>query len=263
MKWQRWTRWPGISSPDPHFLRYVGHVPTWRLVFATVMAGLTVLIMGSVAKSSTVGYGYGGLVFVVVSWPLMRPLMRSFVWTDATVWQTALLVIASLAMGAVGEKMLGFNPQAGRLHHLAWSQGQHLLWQFPLVLPVENLILLGGLVALWQLIRPHSSFERLMVAIAAAAVFGLWHVPVWGGWTLVVIGMTVLPWTVYLLATGDMLVPVLAHIAMDGLAVVNTAAPAHAWFRLLLDPMLLLSLLVLGLMWSLYQEWRERRTRLL
>jgi hypothetical protein len=228
---------------------------------ATAASGLAVLVMGSLARSTTVGYGYGGLIFVLLSWPLIRLMLRAVTWTDATVWQTILLVIASLAMGTVAEKTLGFNPQSGRLHHLAWSQGQHLLWQFPLVLPVENLVLLGGLVALWQLIRPRSGFERLMVATLAAFAFGLWHVPVWGGWTLVVVGLTVLPWTVYLLATGDMLVPILAHLVMDGLAVVNTAAPSRAWFRILADPMLLLSLLVLGLMWSAYREWRDRQSQ--
>ncbi|PSR21224.1 MAG: abortive infection protein [Sulfobacillus acidophilus] len=261
MRWQQRIRWPGISSSDPHFLRFVGLAPTWRLIVATVAASATVLIMGSVARSSTVGYGYGGVFFVIVSWPLVRPVLRSLQWTDATIWQTILLVIASLAMGAAAQKILGFNPQSGRLQHLPWSSGQHLLWQFPLVLPVENLVLLGGLVALWQLIRPRSGFERFMVGLVAAGVFGLWHVPVWGGWTLVVVSLTVFPWTVYLLATGDMLVPMLAHLAMDTLAVLSTAAPERAWFRVFVDPILLLSLLALGLMWSVYQEWRERHAR--
>lgn len=261
MKWQRWIRWPGITSPDPLFLRYVGRVPTWRLVFATLVGGLMVLIMGRAAHSSAVGYGYGGLLFLIISWPLIRAVVRSMVWTDGTVWQTVLLVIASLAMGSLGDKMLGFNPQATKIHQISWPEGQHLLWQFPLVLPVENLILLGGLVAVWQLVRPRSAFERFMVAVVAAFVFGLWHVPAWGGWTMLVIGLTVLPWTLYLLSTGDMLVPVLAHIVMDTLAVIGSAAPHGSLLRRMADPSLLLILLVMGLMWSLYREWMDRRHR--
>ena len=261
MKWQRWIRWPGISSPDPLFLRYIGRVPTWRMGLATIVGGLMVLVMGHAAHSSAVGYGYGGLLFVALSWPLIRAVARSLNLTDSTVWQTILLVIASLAMGSLGDKLLGFNPQSGKIHQISWPEGQHLLWQFPLVLPVENLILLGGLIAVWQLVRPRSSFERLMVAVAAAFVFGLWHVPAWGGWTMLVIGLTVLPWTLYLLATGDMLVPILAHIVMDTVAVTGSTAPPGSLFRHFADPVLLLMLLGLGLMWSLFREWRERRTR--
>ncbi|NMP22327.1 type II CAAX prenyl endopeptidase Rce1 family protein [Sulfobacillus harzensis] len=259
MKWNRWIRWPGISSPDPLFLRYIGRVPTWRMVLATAAGGLMVLVMGQAAHSSAVGYGYGGIFFVALSWPLLRAIVRSLNWTDGTIWQTVLLVIASLAMGAVGDKILGFNPQAAKMHQISWPEGQHLLWQFPLVLPVENLVLLGGLVAVWQIVRPRTAFERMMVAILAAFVFGLWHVPAWGGWTMLVIGLTVLPWTLYLLATGDMLVPILAHIVMDTLAVTGTAAPTHSLLRHLADPVLLLALLVLGLAWSILRERRERR----
>lgn len=259
MTWRRWIRWPGITSPDPLFLRFVGRVPAWRLGAATMVGGLMVLVMGRASASSAVGYGYGGILFVLLSWPFMRAVVRSLSWHDGTIWQTILLVIASLAMGNLGDRILGFNPQASHLHQMGWPEGQHLLWQFPLVLPVENLILLGGLVAVWQIVRPRSGFERMMVAVAAAFVFGLWHVPAWGGWTMFVIGLTVLPWTVYLLATGDMLVPVLAHIVMDTLAVVGTAAPNPSIWRHLADPILLLALLGLGLLWSLYHEWQERR----
>ena len=76
---------------------------------------------------------------------------------------------------------------------------------------------------------------------------------------MVVIGMTVLPWTLYLLATGDMLGPVLAHIVMDALAVVGALSPKHSLWRHVGDPLLLVALLVLGLLWSLYREWYERR----
>lgn len=259
MRWTRWVRWPGISSPDPAFLRFVGRVPAWRMALATVLGGCLVLLLGTAAKSGPVGYGYGGAAFVVISWPLFRGVLRSLKWTDATVWQTVLLVIASTGMGALGDKLLGFNPQASRLHHITWPQGQHMLWQFPMILPVENLILLGGLVAAWQWIRPRSGFERFMTAVAAAAVFGAWHVPAWGGWTLVVIGLTVLPWTVYILATGDMLVPILAHIVLDTVAVIATVAPTQSLLHRLVDPLTLLGLLAAGLTWSLYREWQERR----
>ncbi len=255
MNWRAWIRWPGISSSDPSFLRYVDCVPTWRLMAATVGGGVLVLLVGRAAHSPTIGYGYGGLFFVFGSWPLMRVVGRASVWTDATVWQTILLVIASVAMGHLGSRILGFNPQAGRIHSLGWAQGKRLLWGFPLLLPVENLILLGGLVALWQAIKPRTALDRVLVAIAAAFVFGFWHVPVWGFWTMPVIGMTVLPWSLYLLATGDMLVPVLAHIAMDALAVIGALAPKESLWRHLGDPILLLALFVGGLMLSLYREW--------
>lgn len=252
-------RWPGISSPDPLFLRYIGRIPTWRMVVATIVGGAMVLVIGSVAHSSAIGYGYGALLFIVISWPLIRGVWRSLQWTDATVWQSILLVIASLAMGSLGDRVLGFNPQSAKIHQISWPQGQHLLWQFPLVLPVENLILLGGLIAVWQIVRPRNWFERLMVALVAAFVFGLWHVPAWGGWTMLVIGMTVLPWVLYLMATGDMLVPILAHIVMDTLAVGSTVSPTGSWVHHLIDPLILLLLLGLGLLWSLYREWTERR----
>ena len=241
-------------------MRFVGRVPAWRMALATAVGGALVLIMGSAAKSSAIGYGYGGTAFVVLSWPLFRAVLRSLRWTDATVWQTVLLVIASIGMGALGDKLLGFNPQAGKLHHITWPQGQHLLWQFPLVLPVENLILLGGLVAAWQWIGPRTGFERFMTAVAAAAIFGAWHVPAWGGWTMVVIGLTVLPWAVYIMATGDMLVPILAHIVMDTLAVIATVAPKTSPVRHFADPMVLLALLGAGLVWSVYREWGDRRS---
>ena len=259
MKWQKWIRWPGLSSPDPLFLRYIGRVPTWRMVLATVLGGALVLLLGSAAHSSAVGYGYGGLIFIVVSWPLIRAVWRSLNWTDSTVWQTILLVIASLAMGAAADRMLGFNPQATKMHQISWPAGQHLLWQFPLVLPVENLILLGGIIFVWQLVRPRTAFDRFMVALVASLLFGLWHVPAWGGWTLLVIGLTVLPWALYILATGDMLVPILAHIVMDTLAVTATSAPKGSPVRHFADPAILLMLLVLGLLWSIYREWAGRR----
>lgn len=255
---RHWFRWPGITAATPLFLRYAGQVQTWRLVAATAGGGLIVLLMGRAAHSGTVGYGYGGLFFLLLAWPLMRTVGRALLWSDATVWQTVLLVIASVAMGHVGTRLLGFNPQAGRIHHLSWPQGQRLLWQFPLVLPVENLILLGGLVALWQLVKPRTSLDRILVAMGASLLFGVWHVPVWGLATMIVIGLTVLPWTLYLLATGDMLAPVLAHIILDALAVIGALSPTHSLWRHFTDPVLLVGLLVSGLAWSLYREWRER-----
>jgi hypothetical protein len=259
MQWIKRIRWPGISVPDPVFLRYVGLVPTWRLGLATVGGGALVLLLGRVSHSGPVGYGYGGLVFVLLSWPLGRMVVRSWQWTDATVWQASLLVIASLAMGSVGQRLIGFNPQAAGMRHMTWPQGQQLLWQFPLVLPVENLVLLGGLVVAWQIVRPRGALDRLMVALLAAFVFGFWHVPAWGGWTMVVIGLTVLPWVIYIVGTGDMVVPVVAHVVMDTLAVIGTTAPPASLARRFADPIMLLSLLLIGLLWSLFRQWQDRR----
>ncbi len=259
MQSQNRVRWLGLTSPDRSFLRYVGCVGTWRLLAATALGGSLVVAIGRVAHSSMVGYGYGGAIFLVLSWPLLRVVLRSLSWTHATVFQTILLVIASLAMGDIGQHLLGFNPQATRIHHLNWPQGQHLLWQFPLVLPIENLVLLGGLVVVWKTVRPQSRFERLMVGMVAAFAFGFWHVPSWGGWTMLVIGLTVLPWTLYLIATGDMVVPVLAHIVMDTMAVVAETAPPETWVRRMVDPFILVGLLLLGLGWSLYRDWRVAR----
>ncbi|MCY0865474.1 MAG: CPBP family glutamic-type intramembrane protease, partial [Sulfobacillus sp.] len=226
----------------------------------TLLAATAVVGLGRLAHSSWAGYGYGGLIFLVITWPLGGWLWRHTRLTSATWGQTLLLVAASLAMGSAATHMLGFNPQAGGLSRLTPTAARQLLWQFPLVLPVENLVLLGGLIAVWQWVRPRGSGERLLVALVAALLFGLWHVPSWGGWTMLVIGLTVWPWTIYLFVTGDMLAPILAHVLLDVLAVLQKAWPVGA--NQLLWPGVILALLVFGLVFSLWFDWHRARLRL-
>jgi hypothetical protein len=242
---------------NPTYLRLVGQVPTWRLMLATALAGFGVVLVAHWARSAVIGYAYGGLLFLLFTWPLGLTVWRSLRWTEATVGQSLLLALASWAMGTAATLALGFNPQAARLSRMRWPEALHLLWQFPLVLPVENLVLLGGLISLWQWVRPLNGLDRLMVAATAAFLFGLWHVPAWGGWTMVVIGLTVLPWAVYLMATGDFLAPMLAHIWLDVMAVVSAAAASAPDWRRFVSPGLFLVAMLVGLSYSLYRDWRH------
>jgi len=249
-----------LSQPAPLFWQVNQIVPAWRMALGTLLAATAVVGLGRLAHSSWAGYGYGGLIFLVITWPLGGWLWRHTRFTSATWGQTLLLVAASLAMGSAATHMLGFNPQAGGLSRLTPTAARQLLWQFPLVLPVENLVLLGGLIAVWQWVRPRGSGERLLVALVAALLFGLWHVPSWGGWTMLVIGLTVWPWTIYLFVTGDMLAPILAHVLLDVLAVLQKAWPVGA--NQLLWPGVILALLVFGLVFSLWFDWHRARLRL-
>lgn len=241
----------GWSLPASSFWMYVDRTAGGRLWLATLCGGAGVLLISRWSHSSAAGYGYGGLLFLVLSWPLGRHVWRALRWRPATIPFAILLVIASVGMGSWGDWLLGFNPQATGMHRFSGLFAQKLLWQFPLLLPVENLILLGGLIALWQTVRPRGRWEGIMVAIAAAFLFGLWHVPAWGGWTMVSIGLTVIPWTVYLVATGDMVVPMVAHVVMDTMAVLGTSVPKASVWHVLALPALLVALLVLGLVGAL------------
>lgn len=212
------------------FTDFTGVVSTPRLILATVLGSSAILVLSSLSHSTVVGYGYGALLFVLISWPLTPRIVRSVRWTDVTLAQSLLLLVASVAMGSIGDRILGFNPQKTGLNRFDWPMAKHMLWQFPLVLPVENLLLLGMMVALWQVLRPFRPLQRMGAIVVAALGFGLWHVPFWGVWTIVPIATTVLPWILYIVATGDLVVPVVTHVLMDSLAMLtNFAPPRSPW----------------------------------
>ncbi|SMC06786.1 Abortive infection protein [Sulfobacillus thermosulfidooxidans DSM 9293] len=255
--------WPGVFSPPAqNFLQPMASIAAWRVFLATVMGGCAVLILGNVTKSSMAGYGYGAVLFTALSWPYVPQLLKTIHWTDMTIAQSLLLLIASIGLGEVAQRILGFNPQAQGMKHMNWPIAIHLLWQFPLVLPVENLLLIGSMAWLWKFLRPTSPGNRLGVAVLSAALFGLWHVPFWGGWTMWTISLSVLPWTLYMMATGDILVPLIAHILMDVIAMISTFAPPNSVIIHLLWPLLGIGLILLGLGHSLYQDWRVKRRKI-
>ncbi|MCY0878843.1 MAG: CPBP family glutamic-type intramembrane protease [Firmicutes bacterium] len=254
--WLTGGRLHGVS-PAPTFLALVDQVATWRLLLATLFGGGGVLLVARWAHSPLVGYAYGGLAWIAAAWPLPGRILKTLTWSDVALGQSFLLTLASWAMGTAATLALGFNPQAGRLSHLTWAEAQRWLWQFPLVLPVENLVLLGGLLSIWQWVRPRHAWDRAITAALAACLFGLWHVPAWGGWTMVVIGLTVLPWTIYLIATGDMVAPLLAHIWLDTLAVLGAAAGGTSSASHYLLPAMLLGILLVGLGYSIYRDWHK------
>ncbi len=255
MKKDAWC-WPGIFSPPAaEFLQAVEYVSGWRLFMATVAGSLLVLIMGQTAQSSSVGYCYGVIGFSVISWPFVPRIIERVRWTEGTIFQAVLVLIASMVLGDAAQRILGFNPQASGLKHMNWTIAVHLLWQFPLVLPVENLLLIGAMGWLWKFLRPKTPGNRFGVALLSAAFFGLWHVPFWGPWTMWTIGLSVLPWTIYMLATGDFLVPVIAHVLMDVIAVVLTFSPKDSFISHYFWPLLAGGLILLGLSYSLYRDW--------
>ncbi len=251
--------WPGVLSPPPKtFDNLIPTIPMWRIFLATVAGSAAVLALSVLTKSSMAGYGYGAAIFAAISWPYVPALLKSVRWTDATIIQAVLVLFASLAMGDAAQKILGFNPQSHGLDKLNWTVAGRLLWQFPLVLPVENLLLIGAMGFLWKFVRPVSAWQRFGVAILASAFFGLWHVPFWGPWTMWTIGMSVLPWVVYMMATGDVLVPLVAHILMDTMAMVLTFGPHGSvlvhYFWIGLATVLVL----MGLSRSAYRDWLRR-----
>jgi hypothetical protein len=251
--------WPGIfTSPEVKFLQEAESINAWRLFIAVMVGSSLVLVLGKAAQSSSIGYGYGAVGFTVISWPFVPRILRGVRWTDTTIVQAVFLLIASLMLGDAAERILGFNPQASGLKHFDWKVAGHLLWQFPLVLPVENLLLVGAMGWLWKFLRPLTPGNRFGVALLGAALFGLWHVPFWGPWTMWTIGASVLPWTIYMLATGDLLVPVIAHILMDVIAVVSTFAPKTSFISQYFWLLLIVVLITVGLSHSLYRDWRAR-----
>lgn len=228
-----------------------------RLFGATLVGTLAILWVSKISHSSIVGYAYGAGLFTVLSWPFMPRLLGQVQRRTPHVMEKALgLLMVSLACGALGGMILGYNPQASGLREFNWLLAQKLLWQFPLVLPVENLLLLGALLSFVRISGARKISSLMLMAVIAAAFFGLWHVPFWGWGTLLTIGFTVLPWTVYMILTGDVIVPVVTHVMMDTAAMVVNFAPSH-WVR----GGFMMALVVLVLIWAVARSWwRDWRT---
>ncbi len=249
--------WPGVlSPPPPQFLSLIQPVSMLRLFVATVVGSCAVLVLSPLTKSSMAGYAYGALLFTALSWPFVPKILTTARWTEATLGQSVLVLIASTALGDVAQRLLGFNPQQSGLDRMTWHGAARMLWQFPLVLPVENLLLIGAMAFLWQFLRPSSAWQRFGVALLAAALFGLWHVPFWGPWTMWTIGMSVLPWVLYMMATGDIVVPLVAHILMDTMAMVLTFGPSGSLWVRYFWILAALTMIMAGLGRSLYRDWR-------
>ena len=242
--------WRQFSHGYQRFLGLVPMVSGTRLFLASTAGILIILSSSSWAHDVVVGYGYGAVVFTIVSWPFVPHLVRHLSWPSHLLIRAVGLLILSILSGSLGEVILGRNPQAAGLRQFNWGIAQKLLWQFPLVLPVENLLLIGILAALWRLVRPRGSWTIILLAITSAFVFGLWHVPFWGWGTLLTIGLTVVPWTLYIIATGDLVVPMATHLLMDGLAMVSNFSP---------NPLLRHSALVLvvvaAIVWGALSSW--------
>lgn len=254
--------WPGVfGPPPPGFQTLVGPLPLWRLFLATALGSIAVLVLSHWSKSSLAGYSYGFLLFTLISWPFVPQIVKTARWRDATVAESLLLLVASMALGAFAQKILGFNPQQPGLSRMNWQTAVRMLWQFPLVLPVENALLIGAMATVWKFLRPTTAWQRGGVAMLTAALFGLWHVPFWGPWTMWTIGLSVLPWVLFMMATGDVVVPLLAHILMDTMAMVLTFGPSRSFavhdFWLVGMTMLI----VLGLTASVIRDWWMRSAK--
>lgn len=214
------------------------------------------VVLGGYSRSILVGDGYGLILSAGLSWPLIRGLGDGVRLRPGIFWRSLALFLASLAASTAAVVFLGFNPQAARLEAIGWAEARALLWRFPLALPVENWMLVLFLTALGALSsdRGRSSGRALYAAGAAAVAFGLLHVPYWGGWAWFPVAASVLPWTIYMTWTGDLLAPLVAHLVLDmsvALALWPRLAPLHG-----LAPLAAASLLwaALGLVSWLGQE---------
>ncbi|MDA8193656.1 MAG: CPBP family glutamic-type intramembrane protease [Thermaerobacter sp.] len=259
---RRWLqalrRWPGVTGDGPAFVGLADNLRAGR-VWAATLGGSAVLIgMAGATHSAAVGYGYGFAVFSALSWPLLPRVLHRLIWTELRLLQGLLLLLASVGLGSLGDALLGLNPQAGGLERMSWPLAAKLLWEFPLLLPVENLMLLGILVALWNSVQPRRWVDRLAVAMMGSLFFGLWHVPFWGWGTMLVVGLSVVPWSLYILATGDMVAPVVAHLLMDSLALLAIAAPSGSLAHRYAMPAVVLGVVLLGTGQSLWRDVHYR-----
>ncbi len=245
----------GIQDGTEKFMRLVPTGSGTRVFGATLVGTLTVLWLSKVSHSSLVGYAYGAGLFTLLSWPFVPRLLRQVRWQKRVMERALGLLIVSLGFGALGGLILGYNPQAQGLSEFNWLLAQKLLWQFPLVLPVENLLLLGAMVGFVRITRARGTPQIMLMALLAAGFFGLWHVPFWGWGTLVTIGLTVLPWTLYMAVTGDVVVPVITHVMMDTTAMVVNFAPNH-WVREGFMAALIVAVLIWAVVRSWWEDWR-------
>ncbi|MCY0880507.1 MAG: hypothetical protein OWS74_00780, partial [Firmicutes bacterium] len=166
-------------------------------------------------------------IFALGTWPWMGQIVHTLKWPrQAWAWVLVLWQGAEVS-GQMGSWLIGFNPQFAQMKRLTWPVAVHLLWQFPLELPIENLLLLGLIAAAWRFLRPHSRYEALSAAFLGALAFASWHMFTWNSWVVVPLTLGVLPWTIYLVMTGDMIVPIIAHILFDMEGTLSIVLPAH------------------------------------
>lgn len=170
------------------------------------------------SRSVLVGDGYGLMLSVGLSWPFARRLGKGLSVPCGLFWRSLLLFVASLVTSTAAVAFLGFNPQAARLSSVGWAEARALIWRFPLALPVENWILVLFLAAFGAIARDRQGLANRVpfaAATAAALAFGVLHVPYWGGWAWFPVAASVLPWTVYMTMSGDLIAPVIAHVLLD------------------------------------------------
>lgn len=260
-RWRNaWRNWPGITGDSLAFKSLADGVSTSRTAWATLAGSVVLIVLSRTSHSPAVGYGYGFVVFASLSWPLVPRVLSRMRWHDATMIQGVLLLLASIALGSVGDRLLGFNPQAHSLNHLSWPVASKLLWSFPLLLPVENFMLLGGLLSLWNGFKPRTVLARVGVGLLAAWLFGLWHVPFWGWPTMWVVGLSVVPWTLYLLATGDMVAPIVAHLLMDTFSIMAVASPRGSLLHHYAIPVVVVAVLAVSAGHSFWKDFQKART---
>lgn len=193
--------------------RYQG--PRWRLAGGLLAAAIIMVGVAHLSASVVVADLYAALALGILSWPWLRTVASSLRMPTRLPWKILLLFLTSVGMAHAANAFLGFNPQAHVTIRWHWATIHPLLWQFPLALPVENLVLLGLLVLGLQ-VWPRSTYRA---SIMAAIAFGLLHVPFWGGWVWFPVAASVLPWVLYMRISGDLVAPLAAHLLLDSLAV--------------------------------------------
>lgn len=232
------------------FLELIPQISGTRLFLAVLSGTIAIIWLSAWSHNAVVGYGYGAILFSAISWPFVPRLARHLFWPRHLLTKSVAILMLSILTGSLGDLILGRNPQAAGLSQFNWTIAKQLLWQFPLVLPVENLLLIGAMVAFIRLVQVKTTTQAVTGAILAAFFFGLWHVPFWGWGTLLTIGLTVVPWTLYMMLTGDVLVPVVAHVMMDGLAMLSNFAP-----NAVVRQGSLLWLVLAALVWNALKSW--------
>ena len=191
------------------------NVSTKRVVLGVILGPLAIVWIGRWSGSVVTGDLYAAALLLFCLWPLIPFGIVGNQWPQR-LWARSLgLYLASVLMGRAATEFLGFNPQANVLSHWSWSLARALLWQFPIAIPVENLLLVVFVVGCRKLFGP----SRMAASVFPALAFGLLHVPFWGAWAWFSVGASVLPWTIYMVFSGDLWAPVIAHLVLDMTAV--------------------------------------------
>ncbi len=191
------------------------NVSTKRVVLGGLLGPLAIVLIGRWSRSVVTGDLYAAALLMFCLWPLIPFGIVNNKWPHGLWVRSVGLYLASVLMGRAATAFLGFNPQANVLSHWSGSVARGLLWQFPIVIPVENLLLVVFVLACRKLFGP----SRMAASVFPALAFGLLHVPFWGTWAWFSVGASVLPWTIYMVFSGDLWAPVVAHLVLDMTAV--------------------------------------------